>query len=300
MDWRLWMGPLIGALIGYCTNYIAVKMLFRPYEPKYLFGHRLPFTPGIIPKSKDRIAGAIGTTLVNHLLTPETLKSYLLAPDLKQKIAGTVNSVIERETADDRKVRDVITYYMDGEEFDQLAEREEAAVSEMLTIKMLDLDLGSIVGESVLRAIREKQDTSWAAKFMTENFIHSLISKISEKTNEIVVEEGPGMIQNLIHRESSELQEKTMGELFTRLKGTGIDIGEKVVQGYEVVLDRRMESILNAVDFSRIAREKISAMDPRQLEQLTLSVAKKELSAIVNLGALIGFVLGLLNLLTAL
>ena len=26
-------GPAIGAVIGYCTNYIAVKMLFRPLKP---------------------------------------------------------------------------------------------------------------------------------------------------------------------------------------------------------------------------------------------------------------------------
>lgn len=36
--------PLIGALIGYCTNYIAVKMLFRPRHEKYFFGHKVPLT----------------------------------------------------------------------------------------------------------------------------------------------------------------------------------------------------------------------------------------------------------------
>ena len=39
-------GPLIGAVIGYFTNYIAVKMLFHPYQPVKLFGRTLPFTPG--------------------------------------------------------------------------------------------------------------------------------------------------------------------------------------------------------------------------------------------------------------
>ena len=48
--------PLIGALIGYCTNYIAVKMLFRPRHEKYFFGHKVPLTPGAIPKGKTRLA----------------------------------------------------------------------------------------------------------------------------------------------------------------------------------------------------------------------------------------------------
>ena len=37
-------------------------------------------------------------------------------------------------------------------------------------------------------------------------------------------------------------------------------------------------------------------MDVREFEKLVLSVMKKELQAVVNLGALIGFVIGLINL----
>ena len=52
--------PLIGAVIGYITNYIAIKMLFRPLTPKMIFGRRLPFTPGIIPRRKAQLADALG------------------------------------------------------------------------------------------------------------------------------------------------------------------------------------------------------------------------------------------------
>ena len=46
----------LGALIGYVTNYIAVKMLFRPYSAVKTGSRTLPFTPGVIPKNKSRIA----------------------------------------------------------------------------------------------------------------------------------------------------------------------------------------------------------------------------------------------------
>lgn len=45
-------GPVIGAVIGYFTNFIAVKMLFHPKKEIKVFGHKLPFTPGAIPKGK--------------------------------------------------------------------------------------------------------------------------------------------------------------------------------------------------------------------------------------------------------
>ena len=54
------IGPAVGAVIGYITNDIAIRMLFRPHQAKYIMGIHVPFTPGIIPKEKSRIATAIG------------------------------------------------------------------------------------------------------------------------------------------------------------------------------------------------------------------------------------------------
>ena len=53
-------GPAIGAVIGYFTNYIAVKMLFRPLKEVKIGRFTLPFTPGMIPKRKDALACAVG------------------------------------------------------------------------------------------------------------------------------------------------------------------------------------------------------------------------------------------------
>ena len=55
METTYFIAPLLGGLIGYITNDIAIRMLFRPHKAKYLFGIHIPFTPGIIPKEKGRI-----------------------------------------------------------------------------------------------------------------------------------------------------------------------------------------------------------------------------------------------------
>ena len=84
---RLLAGPLIGAVIGYCTNYIAVKMLFRPLYPGKIGNWTLPFTPGIIPRGKSRLAKALGSAVGDHLITkqdlevaslPDTASNFLL------------------------------------------------------------------------------------------------------------------------------------------------------------------------------------------------------------------------------
>ncbi len=75
-DLWLWIAPpLAGGIIGYFTNDLAIKMLFRPYRPIYLFGRRLPFTPGLIPSNQERLAQRIADAIMGSLLTPEELQN---------------------------------------------------------------------------------------------------------------------------------------------------------------------------------------------------------------------------------
>ncbi|MEL6160482.1 MAG: DUF445 family protein [Cyanobacteria bacterium J06627_32] len=72
--WIVLLPPILGGVIGYFTNDIAIKMLFRPYSAKYLFGQRLPFTPGLIPSNQARLAQKVSDVIMRSLLTPEELQ----------------------------------------------------------------------------------------------------------------------------------------------------------------------------------------------------------------------------------
>ncbi len=79
MDWsHLWLyvsPPILGSVIGYFTNDIAIKMLFRPYRAIYIAGRRIPFTPGLIPRNQERLAKNISNTIMGSLLTPQELQN---------------------------------------------------------------------------------------------------------------------------------------------------------------------------------------------------------------------------------
>nr|WP_199331999.1 DUF445 family protein [Anabaena lutea] len=64
----------MGGVIGYFTNDIAIKMLFRPYRAVYVLGRRIPFTPGLIPSNQERLAKNISDTIMGSLLTPDELQ----------------------------------------------------------------------------------------------------------------------------------------------------------------------------------------------------------------------------------
>ncbi|TDM29766.1 DUF445 family protein [Macrococcoides canis] len=90
----LFMG-LIGSLIGGFTNFIAIKMLFRPFEPKFLFGKQLPFTPGLIPKRRNELSLKIGEMVTHHLLTPEVFKEKLMTPQTEQLLKRMLNKQVQ-------------------------------------------------------------------------------------------------------------------------------------------------------------------------------------------------------------
>ncbi|HEY9903938.1 MAG TPA: DUF445 family protein [Candidatus Sericytochromatia bacterium] len=79
--------PVAGAIIGYFTNDIAIKMLFRPYKAIYIGKRQLPFTPGLIPRNQERLAKRIADTIMGSLLTPgelQTLAGRLLQTERVQ------------------------------------------------------------------------------------------------------------------------------------------------------------------------------------------------------------------------
>lgn len=83
--------PFLGAIIGYVTNALAIKMLFRPLTEKRFLGIRLPFTPGIIPKKRHDLAHSIGTMVSRELITESIIQERLAREDFEKSIYSQVS-----------------------------------------------------------------------------------------------------------------------------------------------------------------------------------------------------------------
>jgi len=86
---------VVGALIGGFTNFLAIKMLFRPYNAIKIKSWQLPFTPGLIPKRRGELAKQLGETVTKYLLTPEVFKKKLLSEDIRKSILNYSQQKIE-------------------------------------------------------------------------------------------------------------------------------------------------------------------------------------------------------------
>ena len=84
--------PVLGAFIGYLTNYVAIRMLFRPLRPWRLLGLQLPMTPGVIPKKRHQLAGNIGKMVGGHLLTSEDVRKALTEEGFQRELEELIQN----------------------------------------------------------------------------------------------------------------------------------------------------------------------------------------------------------------
>ncbi len=290
---KLISGPIIGALIGYGTNYIAVKMLFRPFHAVKLGRFTLPFTPGIIPRRKQALAHAIGIAVGNTLLTGEDLKSALSEGTVQEKIIDDITDTICANT----QLRTLLSDVVPVDQSTELLTKIEDLVCEKIANGLADIDVGGILAMEGGDAIRKAVEGTMLAMFLTDELIQSFAAPIGDRFRRAVLENQDKILRPAIHKEFMAAGECSFLEL---LQQVGLDrtaVHTFVAQIYNKLVMNQLDTALGSFEIAALVEQKMNAMKVEEIEELVLSVMKNELQAIVRLGALLGFVIGLLNLL---
>lgn len=288
--------PFIGAIIGYITNHIAVKMLFHPRKAIKLGNFTLPFTPGIIPKERDRLAQNIGGVVSKELLSKEALQEVFLSGAVKEKVSQQISQFIERLAADQRTVKETLTSA--DEDFPLVEAKNQLALylSERITSSCLEASVGTIIADLVLQAVKENFQGGFLSMMLNDSLLQPIAEKIDKNITTYLEENGQALIMPMVEKETDDILDKKICDLVTVIEAHGVDLAKLLLSLYDKLIQKQMESILDSIPFATMIENQIKQMDIITLEQLILSVMKKELRAVVNLGALIGFLLGLMNL----
>ena len=85
--------PLISAFIGWFTNWVAIKMLFHPREPRKLLG--ITFH-GIFPKRQLVFAAKLGKLVSDELLSFSDISSKLTHPNNLKSVLPVIEKHIDR------------------------------------------------------------------------------------------------------------------------------------------------------------------------------------------------------------
>lgn len=170
----------IAAIIGGITNYLAIKMLFHPRKPIFIGKHKLPFTPGLIPKRKQQIAESLGRVVSEYLVTSEGIVASLQKAELKQKMVRGMNQWIDDLLEEDKTVSEFIEQWVGQTQWERWRQRILLALQQWTSRGM---------------------DWLWNKKQLRDKKIKECIPGWNEEQKEKWVDWAVEMILNAIQKE---------------------------------------------------------------------------------------------------
>ena len=293
--WKYIVTPLIGAVIGYVTNWIAVKMLFRPRREIRVFGKRLPFTPGVIPRGQGRLARAVGNAVETQLLTPEYMKEKLLSKESEKEFKRHIQSWISSQEKSEETLRSSVKDMIEEEKLDEFIASTEEDLTDFFTEKIIKMEPGKLIVDKVMQEAQSKLADSMFGMMIGGSFLEKIGGQVQEGIDAYIVENARGYIEKEVVAESEKLQEKPISEVAKFFEQKGIYNPEFLWDFYKKMIEEKLPELISSLRLSEIVEERINAMKVEEVEELVLSIMNKELGAIVNLGAVIGLLLGLVN-----
>jgi len=317
--------PVLGGIIALSTNWIAIKMLFRPHTEKRLFGFRLPFTPGLIPKERQRLARKLGEAISAHLLTPDVLADKLADPTVWPLPDYTVKQLFENKGIIDpaayieAKVTDFV-----GNQLNQpiknaaellLPKAVEGFVNFPEHFPEIDAKLAELTEKIINESI-----SKFAGLFIKKEKVYANIKEVvfeylsNPENQEDMLEKIHGFVDNLKDVEINDVKGDLMeaqGQPPSRMLRPlinhilnfhirndmqGFIQKEPYATMIKKALSSAAEYLATHMPVADMIEHKMGGLDVGETEKVILGVVGRELRLIIWLGGLFGFLIGLMSL----
>lgn len=267
--------PLVGAFIGYLTNRIAIRMLFRPLKAWKIGAFRVPMTPGVIPAKRLELAVNLGEVVGDHLLTSkeigkglqhEVFQKHLYhliqkrVDGVLQKDLGTVASTVPQKfkvyfdigTRTIRyQLKEHIHTFIHSQEF---AETVDAAIDHRLDL-FLEQDIGAVLSgtsrEKAYGFVEKNISRMFAGEAMeqwVEDFVHQKVYSTLQQEKSLA-DILPASLQEL----SVAMIEKQVPAFLAKiaLLVSEPDVRDKIVKGACGGVDNFINSLGSMADMVR-------------------------------------------------
>lgn len=262
------LSPLVVATLhGYGAAWLAVRMLFRPRQPYYLFGWQLPLTPGMLPKERARFIVALSGAIAERLLNIEVIAAELTKLDLE----GEITALAQRE----------YTSFTSNETALQ-------AITEHLRERLIHLSQSEEPKQAIARQLRSMIDRQTAdagfvrrlaAEYLLDqNTLYALVGRALEGLADGIAESS--YVRHTVSEALAQMPQKL-------LKGNRL-VSSSAIAGLVETLSRKL-------DVRAILMNRLNAFSNEDMENLVMETAGREIKAIVWFGGGIGLVVGVLQ-----
>ncbi|MBR5947109.1 MAG: DUF445 family protein [Clostridia bacterium] len=288
MQWTIFVAPLVGGAIGYLTNFLAIKMLFHPYSAVYLDKKhqrgRVPLTPGLIPKEQANLARSIGEVISRELLDADTLRGVLTSEETAEKVRKALSDLVEENRENESTMRELLSSAVTEETAERSIKDARTKLSLLICDRLYAIDFG----EAISNGVKQKALAEGRSGRFLMGVIDKFYGSIGGMVNKAVAQYADSIVKNLVDDESEKLLDMRLNSVIAKYDAKLPGWIEKAVGLYVSAVESNTERILEGVNIQKIVEDKINGLEIKELEKLITGLAKKELNAIVYLGALLG------------
>lgn len=181
------VSPIAGAVIGYFTNWLAIKMIFLPYREKFILGKKLPFTPGLIPKERGRLAYKIGEVAQEYILTNETLKNYMSSDENKEKICNFCTNYINDVIKKNLNIDEVLEIFLKENKENVICEFKKIVTNktnELLNDENIENNVIEFISEKIIFILKNSN-----LMLKNKSLFENIESFLTEKGTEFIFSE---------------------------------------------------------------------------------------------------------------
>ncbi len=291
----------LGGIIGAFTNYIAIKMMFRPYKEKRIFGFVVPFTPGIIPKRQNDLAKAIGRVVSDNLVDVDGISKMLLSDETIGKLESKIDEMFRILQRNEDSLRTFFSNYAGEERVENLIKRVNVNLVSKIDGIVSDEKIGQTIAASAMSAFDERIGDGLMGLLAKNALADSIKDKITPKLanliNDVMRGDGRKIILSIVDDEINRFANGTVASWTANVSDEKIKLlKHDVVKLYSEKVKTELPRLLRTVDISKIVEDKIQSMDMPTVEKLVLDVANNELYMLVWLGGLLGAIIGVANI----
>ena len=281
--------PLIGAIIGYGTTVIAIKMLFRPHNQVMIGRFKVPFTPGVVPKRKNQLAGVLGQAISDQFWGVDDLESVFTSETFKSAVVERVMILIDDP---DTKLSfldpDIEQNISLQAIIDELCVRIQGAI--------LRSDLKRMVYEQSRRFMSERFGGGIISRVINENTVALISERVSDLIKKDVLRNGRAIVMPMVEDELRDLSREPVGNLLSELLPDKNAQRTMIGDTYTEFMDNHVRPIVESIDIGSMIADKVQHMDAAGLEELTLAVVNRELRYVKLLSGVIGAFIGAVNI----
>lgn len=208
------IGAAVGSVIGYITNWLAIKMLFKPHKEHKIAGVRVLFTPGLIPKEKPRIAKSVGETIGAHLLTKETILESLCSDNMNAQLDLWVKDKVSQIDNSEITLADELKQLL-GQDYYKLLQHIENKISYAVIDNLKKEEAKIAINDFLLEKVVEELKVSPSVLLESNTYREikqNLLSKANSYKNS---EEFSTKLEELLKEQINSLEncDKTLEEV---------------------------------------------------------------------------------------